>query len=94
MTTPEFNWAQYLLGQPVKCTFTPRESYKGVSLQDNLWQHIGKQVTLTALWQMGDEDPYPGEWALSAAPLGGLIFGRTWIASGDVTVLPTEADHG
>lgn len=83
-----FNWAQYLLGQGKECIFTPRASYAGQEALPEVLQHAGETVTLTALWQMSDEDPYPGEWALSAAPLGGRVFGRTWIASGDVT--PTE----
>lgn len=83
MTT--FNWAQYLLGQGKECIFTPRASYAGREALPEVLQHAGEKVTLTALWQMSDEDPYPGEWTLSAVNMGDLIFGRAWVASGDVT---------
>ena len=48
-------------------------------------EHAGKEVRLIPLWPMGDADPYPGEWALGAADQRSEVFGRMWIASGDVT---------
>lgn len=66
---------------PIKCIFAPREEFDGRALLPELREHIGETVYLVASWQMDDQDKYPGEWALVAK--GGLIFGRTWIASGD-----------
>jgi hypothetical protein len=78
-------WRDHKFGQGVKCTFTPRESYKGRPMLPELKAHTGNDVELLALWKMTKSDPYPGEWALGA-PDHGEVFGRSWIASGDVTV--------
>jgi len=48
------------------------------------------RLALVAMWLMDDTDPYPGEWTLTTHPSLREIwdlFGVSWIASGDVTVV-------
>ena len=79
------DWEQHKYGAAVECIFTPRETYNGRAMLPEMAEHAGKTVSLLALWPMGDADPYPGEWALGAADRRSEVFGRMWIASGDVT---------
>jgi hypothetical protein len=82
-------WDQYRF-RPMACTFTPRESYCGRPLREDLREHIGRRLMLRALWLMDEGDKYPGEWALgSAAPDTSVFPDVYWIASGDVTVQET-----
>ena len=91
------DWEQHKYGAGVECTFTPRENFKGRAMRPGMADHAGKTVRLIALWPMGDDDPYPGEWALGATDRRSEVFGRMWIASGDVTpndrVQAGEASH-
>jgi hypothetical protein len=70
----------------VRCRLTPRETYDGRPVRDDVRPFIGTDATLVPLWPMDDDDKYPGEWALGA-PDYSDVFGRAWVASGDVTVL-------
>lgn len=79
------DWEQHKYGEGVECTFSPRETYNGNAMLLGIAEHAGEKVRLIALWLMGEDDPYPGEWALGAADRRSEIFGRMWIASGDVT---------
>lgn len=81
----DMDWGKHKVGEGVECTFTPRTAYKGRPMLQGMEEHAGQTVRLIALWQMDDNDPYPGEWALGAADRRSEIFGRMWIASGDVT---------
>lgn len=76
------NWADHKI-EPVECIYTPREQYRGRKLLPGHKELTGRRIELVALWLMDDGDPYPGEWAL-ASPYSYRVFGRAWIASGDV----------
>jgi hypothetical protein len=68
-------------------TFTPRPEYKNRPALPDLLEHSGTVLKCRIGWQMDEEDPYPGEWAvISAFPDDPLLLGRTWIASGDLTL--------
>ncbi len=69
--------------KPVECIYTPREQYRGRKLMAGHKELTGRRIELVALWLMDEDDPYPGEWAL-ASPDSYRVFGRSWIASGDV----------
>lgn len=82
-----FNWEQYR-SIPVRCKITMRETYNGNRIKPECLPLQGKELNLVSLWKMDNEDPYPGEYALTTPnscrelyELGGI----TWIASGDVT---------
>ena len=68
----------------VEVVFAPREQYMGRLMLPGLAKHAGERLTVRLLWLMGDDDPYPGEWALGSADRDSDVLGRTWIASGDV----------
>lgn len=84
------DWDQHRFSEGVECTFTPRETYQGREMLPGMKEHAGETVRLIALWLMNDGDPYPGEWALGAADRRSEVFGRMWVASGDVTPNATE----
>lgn len=79
-----FDWEPHKYGKGVDCTFTPRPEVNGRSMMPEMAQHIGKTVKVVPLWLMDENDPYPGEWALGAADRRSDVFGRGWIASGDM----------
>ncbi len=79
------NWAEHKI-EPVECIYTPREQYRGWELITVQKEFTGRRIKLVALWLIGDDDPYPGEWALTS-PDSNRVFGLSWIASGDVTVV-------
>lgn len=68
-----------------------RESYEGRALKPKVLELEGKTLRLTVLWRMGEDDLYPGEFALgphgleSTEAMGAADL--TWIASGDVEVI-------
>lgn len=80
------DWSKYKPLQEVECIFTPRPEFNGRKLHPAVKSHIGEKIKLTPLWLMGEGDPYPGEWALANANRYDMVFGRLWIASGDVTI--------
>ena len=85
------NWVDHRIN-PVDCVYMPREQYKGRELLPGHKELTGRRIKLVALWIMDENDPYPGEWALTS---GGetcaevyRVFGLAWIASGDVMIKP------
>ena len=84
------NWEEHKI-KPVECVYMPRDTYRGRALLPGHKDLIGQRIKVIALWLMDEDDPYPGEWALCAAdtrdPLF-KVFGRSWIASGDVMIKP------
>lgn len=90
MSDKQVKWQH---GQTVMCTFQPRSSFRGRSLRADLLTHLGARLILKTLWRQTDDDPYPGEWALGSLD-SRLVFGRTWISSGDVKVRETAHDQG
>jgi len=84
-----FNWIDHRYA-PIDCVYTPREFYDGGALKPECDRHRGMRLALVAMWLMDDTDPYPGEWTLTTHPSLREIwdlFGVSWIASGDVTVV-------
>ncbi len=85
------NWDDHLYHRrnPVRVRFTPRPfSPDGDELKPGLGEHIGKELLVVAYWYMGDDDPYPGEWALGTPHLLAEVLPEvSWVASGDVTVI-------
>lgn len=68
-------------------TFRPRPTYDGREMKPGMKELEGRELTVKTLWQMGEDDPYPGEWALGAADRGAVFPEMPdvlWIASGDV----------
>lgn len=83
------DWSQHKYGPAVDVIFTPRAEYQGRRLRAELSEFAGARIRVRALWLMSDDDKYQGEWALGAEDrYNGSIFGRTWIASGDVSAAP------
>lgn len=81
------DWEHYRF-EPIEVIFAPRKEYAGRPMRPELEQHRGEKVKVFALWPMDESDPYPGEWAISCKhpESGHDIFGRLWIASGDVAI--------
>lgn len=75
-------------GDIVECMLTPRAEYRGRMCRPEFLAAAGERLTLEVLWKQGDDDPYPGEWALGRH--GALIHGRAWISSGDVRLLDSH----
>lgn len=82
--------------KPIRCRFTPRDTYDGRNLKPELKAHRGQILDLVARWKMDADDPYPGEWALGIRDYRPVFGDTLWIASGDVTVLPKndQEKHG
>ena len=89
MNTKPFDWEKHRFGNGVLCEFRPRETHRGHPLRPFLARKAGTQFVLMTLWLMDDDDPYPGEYALSTKGCKQLMeqLGITWIASGDVVVV-------
>ncbi len=84
------DWSQHLHTRtPVRVSFWPRASYQGREALAGMLSQTGAQLSVVPLWQMDEDDPYPGEWALGAPDYGELL-GRSWIASGDVVPLDPQ----
>lgn len=87
------DWDSLRCGSGVLCEFRPRREYKGRPAKPGMLDKSGARLVLRAMWLMGNDDPYPGEYALSSVDscgdLMGLI-GISWVASGDVVVLPNQ----
>jgi hypothetical protein len=79
------DWGAHRFGDGVEVTLTPRPVYAGRDLLPVMRENAGARITVVPLWLMDEDDPYPGEWALGSPHGDGDIFGRGWIASGDVT---------
>ena len=75
----------------VLCEFRPRRKYKERDPKRGMLKKAGTHLTLTAMWKMDDDDPYPGEYALGAPGLLDVL-GVVWIASGDVVALHKQKD--
>lgn len=73
-----------------------RATYKGRPLKPSANAISGEEVLMEVMWMMDDDDPYPGEWALS--PVDDAIRHRFydhhvgWVASGDVEFLAPAFD--
>lgn len=98
--SPWIDWEehQFSARKPVRVVFRPRLTYTRQGrppdeLRFDVRQHIGQVLDVCALWKMGDDDPYPGEWALGAPPSnrGDVLPGILWIASGDVVLWQPES---
>ena len=77
------DWSEHR-NKAVEVVFAPRAQYMGRPMIQGLAERAGEVLKVRPLWLMGDDDPYPGEWALGSADRGSDVLGRTWIASGDV----------
>lgn len=78
---------------PVRCEYQPRAEYRGRALKPGQEAMRGRVFSLIALWKMGDEDKYPGEYALAGH--GVSLFdelGIGWVASGDVVPVEGEVE--
>lgn len=81
----------FLRGHEFEVVFLPRKVYCGRALRPDLAKHSGTRIRVRALWLMESDELYPGEWALGPAGNAPDVFGRQWIASGDVRVI-TQAE--
>lgn len=94
-TAPDVDWEQHRYGDGVLCEFRPRAEYQGRTTKPGMAEKAGTRFVLRTMWLMDDDDPYPGEYALSTIDsCGGLMeqLGIAWVASGDVVVLPNAAE--
>ena len=79
---------------PVACVIRIRSSHQGRPMREDMTPLNGQVIELVALWFMGEQDPYPGEWALGSASGGQELAPANWIASGDVVPQQAKgADH-
>ena len=85
----KIDWDEHRYGDGVLCEIKPRETYQGRQLKPGISQKEGMQFVLVALWEMDEDDPYPGEYALSTKGCKQLLdaLGIAWISSGDVVVI-------
>lgn len=80
------DWEQHRI-KPASCVFEPRPTYRGRPLRPDHEALRGTRLELVAMWLMDEDDPYPGEYALSSPDsCRSLVeaFGVGWVASGDV----------
>lgn len=84
----DWNEHRWTAGSPVRCTFKPRETYKGRALKPGLAELAGQEMLLQAMWQCEADENYPGEFALEGADDATKAMLRSvdigWVASGDV----------
>lgn len=85
----KIDWDANRFGDGVLCELRPRETYQGRPLKSSIAQKAGARFVLVTQWKMDNDDPYPGEYALSTKSCAQLLaeLGLTWIASGDVVVI-------
>lgn len=68
----------------------PRETYKGRPQKPGMSALAGREMVLSAMWLMDENDPYPGEWALGDTGKTRELesaAGIPWVASGDVEII-------
>lgn len=83
------DWEQQRYGaEGVEVIFTPRAQFAGRPAIQELLAQAGVALRVRALWLMGEDDPYPGEWALGHVDRRSDLLGRAWLASGDVSLPP------
>lgn len=71
-----------------ECLVDIRPAYKGRPARPSALALNGKTLVVEALWLGGDDDPYPGEWAMGLPhELGAAGDSPVWLASGDVKIL-------
>ena len=86
------DWEQHRYDAGVLCEFRPRAEYKGRATRPGMMEKAGTRFVLRTLWLMDNDDPYPGEFALStcdSASDGELmrVLDIHWVASGDVVAV-------
>ena len=74
------------------CRIKNRPTHNGNKQKPEAKLIDGKTYVLTAMWGMGDDDPYPAEYAMGDAVGYDMLakdsnYVIAWIASGDVEVL-------
>lgn len=80
------------VGEQFRCRVTPRLVFEGRELKPASIVVADEVHVFDVLWQQGDSDPYPGEWAL--APSDESVWrrfaslGLAWLSSGDLTFFP------
>lgn len=77
----------------VRVRFAPRATFDGQPMLPECAEYVGREARALIGWLMGADDRYPGEYALMSAD-SGYLFGRLWIASGDVEVLDASPAPG
>lgn len=78
-------------GVEIEVIFTPRESYNGRVLREELRPYIGQRIKVVPSFFMGDpSDKYPGEWALEKKDEPYIFKGMRWVASGDVSEVAAQ----
>lgn len=83
------DWGQYEFSDGVWCVIFPRENYQGRLIYPEVAALRGRLALLVPIWFMGEDESYPGEWALGDAEGENTLASadRGWISSGDVTPL-------
>jgi len=81
-----------------QCRIKLRTTHKGQPLRPKVKQFDGRVVNLECLWRCEEGERYAGEYAMSATDktINDAFFdaGMSWIASGDVEVLPNFPEDG
>lgn len=75
----------------IRVKLSLRPTYKGRLVKQQLMFLDGRIMNMVVMWEMGEDDPYPGEFALQPySEENKKLFydnGLMWIASGDVAEL-------
>jgi hypothetical protein len=80
--------AQLYVNRIVRVRFTPRHKHNGRPLRNSVKRNVGLEENAFVAWRCDKDDGYPGEWALMAYPPHAAdLFGATWVASGDLTLV-------
>lgn len=91
MKLKDFDWRQHQY-KMVNCLIDIRQEVGELVIRDEAKALSGKIANFRVMYQMGEEDPYPGEWTLVPENLS-VLNGIGWIASGDVQPISTITSH-
>ncbi|KFB68901.1 hypothetical protein [Candidatus Accumulibacter vicinus] len=86
-TAQAVDWEQHRCSDGVLCEFRPRAEYKGRPIKPWIAKKAGARFVLRTMWLMGEDDSYPGEYALSTVDSCGGLMKRLALLGWQATML-------